>query len=79
MKRMNNCLNLVPYHTIEKAVSGDVNALNRILKYYEDYIIRLSAGTLYDENGEQYYHVNEELRRRLETKLIIAILTFELI
>lgn len=78
MKRMSNCLNLVPYHTIEKAVFGDVNALNHILKCYEDYIIRLSAGTLCDENGEQYYYVNEELRRRLETKLIIAILTFEL-
>ena len=77
MKKMNNYLNFMPYHAIENAVSGDVKALNYVLKYYEGYIIHLSSGTLYDENGRKYYHINEELRRRLETKLIIAILTFK--
>lgn len=79
MKEMNDCLNIVPFHVIEKAVSGDVRALNSILEYYQGYIISLAAVTLYDENGRRYYHVNEELRRRLETKLILAALNFKMI
>lgn len=60
------------------AASGDVEAINRILKHYEDYIAVLSTRKLYDEYGNLHYCVDETLRRRLETKLITKILKFKI-
>ena len=41
------------------------------------YICALSTRTLYDENGVPHLCVDEEMRRRLETKLITKILDFD--
>ena len=46
------------------------------MKHYEGYIARLSLRELYDEYDNPHLCVDEELRRRLETKLITKILTF---
>ena len=43
---------------------------------YAGYIARLSMRELYDEYGNPHLCVDEELRRRLETKLITKLLTF---
>ena len=68
---------LLPYHVIETAASGNVDAINAVLKHYERYITALATRTLYDENGTAHLCVDEELRRRLETKLITKILDFK--
>ncbi len=68
---------LLPYTTIEAAASGDVDAINAVLKHYERYIAALSTRTLYDENGNPHLCVDEEMKRRLETKLITKILSFD--
>ena len=62
---------------IVAAIKGDVNAINAILKQYDDYISLLSTQRLYDEYGNVYTIVDDEMRRRLETKLIIKILKFK--
>ena len=67
---------LLPFSVIQKAAGGDVEAINAVLKHYEGYIARLSLLELYDEYGNPHLCVDEELRRRLETKLITKILTF---
>ena len=67
---------LLPFSVIQKAAGGDVEAINVVLKHYEGYIARLSLSELYDEYGNPHLCVDEELRRRLETKLITKILTF---
>lgn len=77
MDKTNNCSKLLPYHIIAAAASGDVEAINKVLKHYEGYIAALSTRTLYDECGNPHYCVDETLRRRLGTKLITKILTFE--
>ena len=59
------------------ASSGDVEAINMVLKHYEGYIVALATRRLYDEYGNSHYCVDENLRRRLETKLITRILAFE--
>ena len=56
---------------------GNVDAINAVLKHYEGYIFALSTKRLYDENGQPHMCVDEGLRRRLETKLITKILTFD--
>ncbi len=68
---------LLPYSVIETAASGNVDAINAVLKHYERYIAALATRTLYDENGVPHLCVDEEMRRRLETKLITKILDFK--
>jgi len=68
---------LLPFSVIEAAVSGDVGAINKVLKHYEGYIIALSTRRLFDEDGYTHYFVDEEMRRTLETNLIVKILQFD--
>lgn len=68
---------LLPYPVIVAAVSGNVDAINTVLNHFEGYIAKLSTRTMYDEAGNPHLCVDEELRRRLETKLITKILTFK--
>lgn len=58
------------------ATSGDVDAINKVLKHYAGYIMALSTRRLYDEYGNPHLFVDDELRRELETRLIARILTF---
>jgi hypothetical protein len=74
-----NKQNVLPFPVIVLAVQGDVMAMNQILKHFEHYMIKLSQKTLFDEFGNPYIHVESEIKRALETKLIMAILSFELI
>lgn len=73
----NNTTALLPYSTIEAAATGNVNAINAVLSHFSRYICALSTRTLYDENGVPHLCVDEEMRRRLETKLITKILDFD--
>ena len=70
-------VSLLPYSTIEAAASGNVDAINAVLKHYERYIAALATRTLYDENGVPHLCVDEDMRRRLETKLITRIIDFK--
>ena len=67
--------NLPAYSVITNAIAGDVNAVNAVLRHYEGYIAALATKQLYDKNGNLYQGIDEDLRRRLETKLITAIVT----
>ena len=67
---------LLPYPVIVLAAGGDVDAINAVLKHYEGYIAVLATRQLYDGYGNPHLCVDEDLRRRLETKLITKILTF---
>ena len=67
---------LLPYPVIMSAVSGNVDAINAVLEHFAGFIATLSTRTMYDEQGKPFVYVDEELRRRLETKLILKIPTF---
>ena len=69
--------NALSYPIMRLAVGGDVEAINIVLKHYEGYIAALATKRLYDEQGNPHLCVDESLRRRLETKLITAILEFD--
>ena len=69
--------NLIPYPTIVLAADGDVDAINAVLKHYEGYIAVLSTRQLFDNDGTPHLCVDEGLKRRLETKLITALLNFK--
>ena len=59
---------LLSYPLIVLAASGDVDAINAVLKHYEGYIAALSTRQLYDKSGNQHLCVDEALRRRLDRK-----------
>lgn len=47
---------LLPYPVITAAVSGNVDAINTVLKHFEDYIAKLSTRTMYDEAEKSHRH-----------------------
>ena len=63
----------LPLSVIEAARAGDVEAVERVLRYYEGYINKLCTRTLYDDYGHPHICVDEFMKRRLEIKLIHSI------
>ena len=76
MTAKDNGARLLPYAVIQNATGGNVEAINAVLDHYAGYIAKLSMRELFDEFGNPRWCIDEELRRRLETKLITKILTF---
>lgn len=73
-----NHIKLLPFHIIEAAASGNIEAIDEVLKHYRGYIIKLSTRIYYDEYGRGHYYVDETLRLRLENKLIRKALALKL-
>jgi hypothetical protein len=69
---------LLPFRVIKAAVGGDVGAINKVLRHYEGYIAVLSTQRLHDDYGQVYTVVDEDMRRTLETELIVKILRFDM-
>ena len=65
----------IPVPVILAAVSGDTDAIAAVLAHYQNYIRALATRPLKDEYGNEYLCVDEEMRLRLETKLICGIVT----
>ena len=70
------CNALVPYPVILAASKGDPDAMKIVLQHFSGYIASLSMRKLYEERGNVYFGVDEEIRERLQAKLMRAILTF---
>ena len=62
----------------EMTASADVDAVEEVLKNYDGYIDNLSRRKMYDEYGQIHYCVDETLKRRLQTKLLIKTLNFKI-
>ena len=60
----------LPLAVIEAARAGDVEAVERVLRYYEGYINKLCTRTLYDEYGQPHVCVDEYMKRRLESSFL---------
>ena len=58
---------LIPYEVIEKAVAGESEAVDTVLRYYTAHIKYLSI-----YKG----HINDDTQERLKAKLTEAILKF---
>lgn len=61
----NSKYSLVLYEVIEKAITGDTDALLAVQERHKAYIGRLSGG-------------NAEMKERLNAKLLMAILKFQI-
>ena len=65
----------LPLAVIEAACTVDAGPVEQVLQYYNGYINKLCTRTLYDENGYPHVCLDEAMKRRLEIKLIHAIVT----
>lgn len=70
---------LLPYSVIIAANKGDSEAIQIVVSHYESYIAYLSMRKLRDERGNYYYGMDEDIRDRLRSKLIQAVLSFRFI
>ena len=68
---------LLPYPVILAATKGDPEAMNIVMQHYQSYIAHLSIRKIRDERGNTYYGIDEDLRERLQAKLMRAVLSFK--
>ena len=57
----------IPFEVIEKAVAGEPEAIDAILRHYTEYIKYLST---------YQGHINDDIQDRLKAQLIKAVLQF---
>lgn len=65
--------NRIPYLTIVAAKAGDSEAMTAILIHFAPYIRSCSKRTFYDEHSNRYEFVDDEIRQRIEVKLMMGI------
>ena len=64
----------ISYETIIAAKAGDSLAMAAILRHYSRYISYYSRRTYIDKYGNRYNAVNEEIKQRIEAKLMYQII-----
>ena len=67
---------LLPYPVIIAATKGDPAAMAIVMQRYESSIADLSMRKLRDERGNTYYGIDNDIRDRLRSKLMQAVLSF---
>lgn len=65
----------IPVPVILAAMNGDEEALVAVVAHYQNYIRALAKRPLIDAYGNKYLCVDEDIRLRLEIKLILGIMT----
>ena len=65
----------LPASVILAAADGDEKALNAVLSHYRGYIRFLAMRPVKDEYGNEFLCVDENMRLRLEAKLLYSIVT----
>lgn len=65
----------IPASVILEAVGGDAEAIAVVVAHYQGYIRALATRPLKDAYGNEYLCVDEDMRLRLEAKLIYSIIT----
>ena len=76
MKRKDN--RLLPFNIIQKATSGDEEALRTVLTNYDGYIRTLTTRMSIGVDVCKHYAVDEEIRGRLQGKLMKAVMQFDI-
>ena len=68
---------LLPYPVILAATMCDPDARKLVLQHYQSYIAHLSMQKIRDESGNTYWGIDEDIRDRLRSRLMRAVLSFK--
>lgn len=60
----------VPLETIQAAISGEIEAIQTIVRHYDPYFEKLASKRLFDEDGNMYRMIDEDLKQQLNINLI---------
>ena len=66
---------LIPMPIIYEVMDGDELAISAVIAHYRGYIRFLSRRVCKDTLGFEHLYVDEDMQRRLESKLIYAVIT----
>ena len=66
---------LMPISVIYQAMNGDEFAISSVISHYRGFIRYLSRRPCRDTLGFEHLYVDEDMQRRLENKLIYAVIT----
>ncbi|WP_017472876.1 helix-turn-helix domain-containing protein [Amphibacillus jilinensis] len=69
---------LLPYSIILAANKGEAEAMKVVIAHYESYMASLSMRKLRDEQGNIYWGMDEDVRDRLQSKLMQSVLAFKI-
>jgi len=78
MSKRKNRVAPLPFYVITAAVQGDMDAIADVIQHFSGYIAALSTRRLYDEYGNTYMCVDENIRTELTDKLIHGIHKFKI-
>lgn len=67
---------LLPFPVILAATKGDPDAMKIVLQHYASYIAYLSPRKVRDKYGNVYYGIDEDMRERLQAKLLRVVLDY---
>lgn len=67
------------YTLIKEAVSGDKEAINKLISIYEPYMKALAVRELVDDDGNEYIGIDVDLYDMLKKKLIHIIHNYKLV
>ena len=65
---------LIPMSVIYEAINGDDLAISAVISHYRGYIRFLSRRPCRNTLGFERLYVDEDMQRRLESKLIYAVI-----
>ena len=66
---------LIPMSVIYEVMHGNEIAISAVIAHYRGYIRFLSRRACKDTLGFEHLYVDEDMQRRLERKLIYAVIT----
>lgn len=66
---------LMPISVIYQAMNGDEFSISAVISHYRGFIRFLSRRPCRDTLGFEHLYVDEDMQRRLESKLIYAVIT----
>ncbi|EMF0340873.1 TPA: helix-turn-helix domain-containing protein [Enterococcus faecium] len=69
---------LIPFRLLRIAHEGDIEAINQVVEHFRPYMRKLAQRKILDEFGNSRNQVDPYIEKQLETKLILAILRFQL-
>ena len=67
---------LLPYPVILAATKGDPDAMKIVVQHYASYIAYLATRKVRDEYVNTYYGIDEDMRERLQAKLMRVVLNY---
>ena len=68
----------IRYPVIIRAVSGETEAINEVLRHYRGYIYFKIRMKVTDHNGVSYYWADEDIYADIENLLILFIIKFRI-